>query len=1682
MKKTKFFLLIGTLVLLMGLLASCTATEQVNVTVVSNNGAADTVVTVEKNTSYTLPTVTRDGYTFVGWYLTADFSGGAVTSVTPDSDVTVYAKWEKLHKLTLDTDGGSLATTEFELKAGESIYDKVASLVPEKSNCKFGMWTLDGKELTSDAVMGDSDVTLVAKYKAKYTVEIYLQNGTLDGYDKSSDTVEDYLYVGTAFKSEQTLAGYTEISHTDSVTELVISDDPAKNVFKHYFDRKTFSLTFVSNYPDGSADQKKSETLINGIKTELPFVSFEMDGYYLEGWALSKDGEMVYLSHIMDANLYNGTESKVEEITADGEDITLYAVWSKGYTDLFGGSDIMYVSNEKNTVYLYRGGKYFKGTVKKNTILFDNEEIAEGRLNSDGKTFLYCNVSRQEIAATLYDAQKGLNSLVKLYFDKANGVTYSVQNATGTTNESKGEFFFNEDGYMVTTFTEGDLKDTTITFAVSTVTYNNAQTLVFMVRNDAEVELGQLLYFTVKDNKLAPMTDDDGNPVGDITLNGFGVAYYNQGTSTTSFYYTYDKDAGTITLRTSSSSSPATVKLITVDGKLGYVIYNSSSDVSYDIEDGSKLTVDGIYTATYTDKNGTKYEGFYTTSSSALGGTILSFVDKDGQTHKFMLTTVKNEVVTDPTNPDSGTTTETKVVVTVLSATYVEYYYLGEGVTDSEGNTGISIWRLPLFVFDGKDLSTVTVYGYNKNVGYFKIAYGAVVYNAATDSYTLTVTENYDLPEGVESLTNPLDFSDVKTCVFMLNDSSYSYNIHFWLTYTDEVGTVHNDQKTYTAKNGDTITLVSGMVLYTSNGKTVVGAYSAATNDTYIAAVLDGETVYFDLNEDDASFTTYETVSEIFYYVNKDGTINKSCYLVIDARKKNITYYVITTDDNGQSVTQEYVGSLELTGSLSLTGYSVYRFKSTDGKVDMNFIGVSLSGTNYMFVYDKAYEGTFFSTNTSNGILSLDGYGFAATYSDGEGRDVIGMYQLDGDNVSITASGVTYNFYVNGTSCALRSDEYGKTYVLADNQVFQGVYVTLDGLGGAKVFKYVKNTDGEYELTYVDEKGTYTLDGSYITLKYVDGNKEYTLDCKLGTLSTGSYAYNALNVLHNEVVYTYINEKDWSILRLENDGTATKYLTSGKVETGTYSLVTETLLYYVNSDMSEAYIYVYDTEKGTATPRTYNATAYYTKDLESLFFTKYGFAIFDNSTRYYYTIDDNNKVTLFHLDEESTDKNVYGYVEESFGDFSDVKEYNGKTYYKNDGFAVNFVREADTKDQYPVRVSTDLSLPIELLTFSPSGDDTFSVNGTVVLNGKSYSCTVIKDEEGEMYVVLSATSGYLYFNITINYQGGGIGSEARSTYKVNGLSYYRSLPSYTYLQYYYIYYVLFQQKISNSFGTIVIGSDYDAEGNEGDPYIDAVFGKSSGMIDSNGDLIESIDHGALTYLGNNYYQADFTGADGQKYSLIFTAKTYSSLKTTGYYVLALVREETVEANDGYAVTVSRIVMSDAGYSAGTFYSISLSKDGKEIAADGSVAIKGNDLYYVTRTTDENGKVTAAEYYTISLSEKSSGTVGDEGSSNKSFALYESAKVEKSQAQLAYTADGTQCVEIIGDNTILFITAFTTDADGKTTHTVTLVSNCSYENGVYSITTYGSASKKYTVTVTDGVATLTEVTETTDQTA
>ena len=110
-----------------------------SITFTTNGGSAVSDMTIEGNqTNVTLPSPTKEGYEFVGWYTDMRLSKPWDGSVS--SDLTLYAKWKAVqYSLTFETNGGE-PIESLSLK----FRDNIGRLpVPVKEGYTFGGWFLD---------------------------------------------------------------------------------------------------------------------------------------------------------------------------------------------------------------------------------------------------------------------------------------------------------------------------------------------------------------------------------------------------------------------------------------------------------------------------------------------------------------------------------------------------------------------------------------------------------------------------------------------------------------------------------------------------------------------------------------------------------------------------------------------------------------------------------------------------------------------------------------------------------------------------------------------------------------------------------------------------------------------------------------------------------------------------------------------------------------------------------------------------------------------------------------------------------------------------------------------------------------------------------------------------------------------------------------------------------------------------------------------------------------------------------------------------------------------------------------------------------------------------------------------------------------------------------------------------
>ena len=90
-----------------------------------------------------------------------------------------------------------------------------------------------------------------------------------------------------------------------------------------------------------------SQTILFGNGVSVPN-NYECEGYCLIGWSTSSSSKVAeYEAHYIDTVLYNGEGVRASGVFSPEQDTILYAVWAKGYVDLFGGDDFVYLLEEE---------------------------------------------------------------------------------------------------------------------------------------------------------------------------------------------------------------------------------------------------------------------------------------------------------------------------------------------------------------------------------------------------------------------------------------------------------------------------------------------------------------------------------------------------------------------------------------------------------------------------------------------------------------------------------------------------------------------------------------------------------------------------------------------------------------------------------------------------------------------------------------------------------------------------------------------------------------------------------------------------------------------------------------------------------------------------------------------------------------------------------------------------------------------------------------------------------------------------------------------------------------------------------------------------------------------------------------------------------------------------------------
>ncbi|MCL2521906.1 MAG: InlB B-repeat-containing protein, partial [Erysipelotrichales bacterium] len=279
-------------------------------------------VTFEQN--FTLPTPTRSGFTFTGWYNGTD---SIVLTGTWNiaNDVTLIASWTANdYTITFDVAGGD-ALSDQTVTFGQSF----TLPTPTRTGHTFDGWLHNGNPFTAGTWDIANDITIVATW----TANIYTITFNVNGGNTLVPGTQDVVFGTTFTLPTPTREGHTFNSWTHNENPFTVGTwDIANDVtLVASWTANTYTITF--NVNGGNTLVPGTQDVVFGESYTLPTPTRE--GHTFAGW-------------------YNGTDSIALTGTwTIANDVTLVATWTaNNYTitlDVNGGNAL--VPNTQNVTF-----------------------------------------------------------------------------------------------------------------------------------------------------------------------------------------------------------------------------------------------------------------------------------------------------------------------------------------------------------------------------------------------------------------------------------------------------------------------------------------------------------------------------------------------------------------------------------------------------------------------------------------------------------------------------------------------------------------------------------------------------------------------------------------------------------------------------------------------------------------------------------------------------------------------------------------------------------------------------------------------------------------------------------------------------------------------------------------------------------------------------------------------------------------------------------------------------------------------------------------------------------------------------------------------------------------------------------------------------------------------------------
>lgn len=239
--------------------------------------------TIYYDQAYKLPTPTRKGYTFVGWY---DGSKNIPTTGTwtIDSDKTLTARWKAIeYSITYTLNGGANSVRN---PNTYTIEDSVKLDSPVKNGYTFEGWYANadftGDKATEIAKGTTGDMALYAKWNlTEYSITYELNGGVNSADNPSSyNILGENIVLASPTKDHYSFSGwYLDPEFADKIVE-VPSGSYGDLILYARWEAITYSITYDLNGGVNSPANPSTYT----VEDEIELASPDKVGYTFAGW------------------------------------------------------------------------------------------------------------------------------------------------------------------------------------------------------------------------------------------------------------------------------------------------------------------------------------------------------------------------------------------------------------------------------------------------------------------------------------------------------------------------------------------------------------------------------------------------------------------------------------------------------------------------------------------------------------------------------------------------------------------------------------------------------------------------------------------------------------------------------------------------------------------------------------------------------------------------------------------------------------------------------------------------------------------------------------------------------------------------------------------------------------------------------------------------------------------------------------------------------------------------------------------------------------------------------------------------------------------------------------------------------------------------------------------------------